>query len=212
PDRSEDPAEQEPAERLVELDRPRDQDRADEEQQVGAHERAATTEHVADPAGDRHHRHERDQVRVHDPGGVVEPVGEDETEVADDRPQHRRDDGEVVGGDEHAEADDREDRSRGWAVTARQLVGNRLGGDVGAAHVSPPTRTFAGGRIVNDSPYRPGSSTHRESEPSIVVANSARVTSDVPGWIHSSTGTSWSRTSPTVMFCTSAAGAVPRTW
>src|SRR5690606_36713228 len=84
--------------------------------------------------------------------------------------------GEVVGGDEHAEADDREDRSRGWAETARQLVGNRLGGDVEAAHVSPPTRTFAGGRIVNDSPYRPRSSTHRESEPSIVVANSARVT------------------------------------
>ena len=60
--------------------------------------------------GDRHHRDERDQVRVDDPGGVVEPVGQDQSEVADDRPQHGRHDGEVVGGDEHAEADRPEDR------------------------------------------------------------------------------------------------------
>jgi hypothetical protein len=42
----------------------------------------------------------------------VEAVGQDQPEIADDRSQHRRHDGEVVGGDEHREADDREDRCR----------------------------------------------------------------------------------------------------
>jgi len=46
------------------------------------------------------------------PGRVVEAVGQHQPEIADDRAQHRRDDREVVGGDEHAETDDGEDRRR----------------------------------------------------------------------------------------------------
>ncbi len=103
---------QEPAERRVERGRQRDQDRADQEQQVGGDEGASAAEHVAEPSGDRHHRHERDQVGVDDPRCVVEPVGQHQPEVADDRAQHRGDDREVVCRDEHAEPDDRQDRGR----------------------------------------------------------------------------------------------------
>ena len=105
-------ADEEPSERGVHVRGERDQDRSEHEQRVGAEERASSAEHVADATGDRHHGHEGDEVGVDDPGRVVEAVGQYQSEVADDRAQHRRHDGEVVGGDEHAEADDGEDRRR----------------------------------------------------------------------------------------------------
>ena len=100
-DRGEHASDEQRAERVGE----RDPDGSDEERQVGEHERPSAPDDVAHPPGDRHDGDEGDQVGVDDPGRVVESVGQDESEIADDRPQHRRHDGEVVGGDEDAESD-----------------------------------------------------------------------------------------------------------
>ena len=104
--------------------RERDEDRTGEEQRVGAEERPAPADHIAEPAGDRHDGDVRDQVRVDDPRRIVETVGQYESEVADDRSQHRRHDGQVVGGDEHTEADDRQHRT-GRRLLAWSRVRNR---------------------------------------------------------------------------------------
>ena len=101
PDCGEHAAEQERTERR----RCRDDDRPDDEQRVCRDERAPPADDVADAAGDRHDRDERDEVGVDDPGGVIEAVGKPQPKVADDRAQHRGDDCEVVGSNENREAD-----------------------------------------------------------------------------------------------------------
>jgi hypothetical protein len=132
-DRGQHPADEERRERVAE----RDHDRADEEDEVCRQERSSTADDVADPAGDRHDRDERDEVGVDDPRCVVESVGEGQSEVADDRPQHRRDDGEVVGGDEDAEADDGEDRPRrGRTRAPRRDVSHRRQPSTSGASIS----------------------------------------------------------------------------
>ena len=91
---------------------------------VGRDERAPPADDVADAAGDRHDRDERDEVGVDDPGGVIEAVGQPEPEVADDRSQHRGDDREVVGSNEDREADGCQDGAwRGLAAPNRQRTG-----------------------------------------------------------------------------------------
>ena len=87
-------------------------DGADDEQHVGRDEGASPPDDVADPSGDRHDCDEGDQVHVDDPRRVVQPVGQRQAEIADDRAQHRGDHGQVVGGDEHAEADGGQDGAR----------------------------------------------------------------------------------------------------
>ncbi len=70
--------------------------------------------HIAESAHERHYGHVGDEVDVDDPGGIVDAVGQHDPEIVDDRPQHRGDDGQVVGGDEDAKRNNDEDCPRGY--------------------------------------------------------------------------------------------------
>ena len=109
-------------EERAERGRQGDPDRADHEDHVGNDEGASATQHVADAPGDWHDRDECDEVGIDHPGCVVKPIGQDKTEVADDRAQHRRDNGEVISSHEHAEPDRPQNGPRGRSDCCRRVA------------------------------------------------------------------------------------------
>jgi hypothetical protein len=145
-DRREDPAEDEPGERFVELtDSGMRMVPARKSRYAATKVRRRPITSLRRPAIGID-RDERDEVGVDHPRGVVEAVGQDETEVADDRPQHRGHDREVVGGDEHAEPDDGQDQP-GEGSPGDGRGGSR--GLVTPSRSSVTSRPHVGGSIVN---------------------------------------------------------------
>ena len=92
--------------------RQRNHDRPDKKERPCDGEQPSAPNHVAQPTSEGHDRHEGDQVDVDNPRRVVEAIGKGQAEIVDDRPQHRRNDGQVVGGNEDGEPDG--DQNRPW--------------------------------------------------------------------------------------------------